>query len=287
MDVIILFNPKSTGGSKENAYQLAKELRQKGITVEVQKTKYPGHGEEVARDIARSGRRCILISSSGDGGYHEVVNGALTHPKSPLVVGVLPSGNANDHFSALGSDSLTQAIARNRFKRIDTIRVSGTKDGKPWVRYAHSYVGLGVTATAAKRLTEERPNAITEKWIVLHALFTFRSVKLKEHGKVRRYSSVLFGNINRMSKVIKLSEGASVTDGKFDMSAIRFKSRFSLLLYLATAATIGFKDAVQKSKYSCVTVKALPIQLDGEAFLLDAGTKLTVESVHKNLHCVL
>lgn len=288
MKIVIIFNPNSTGDSEANAKNLAKDLKKAGLDVQTRKTTHAGHGEEIALDYAKSGEKILLISSSGDGGYHEVINGVLSlSKKSGLIVGVLPSGNANDHHSAIGSGSLVESIKNKDFHFIDTIKVSATIKGKPWVRYAHSYVGVGVTAQAAKRLTEDRPNLFTEKWIVLHALLSFRYIKLKEAGKTRRYSSVLFGNIDRMSKVVKLSENSSITDGKFEKSSIRFRSKLRLISYLITAATVGLKKSESMDRYECITVKALPIQLDGEVYVIDAGSEVVIESMKRNLHCVV
>ena len=287
MNVVILYNPNSTGDSEKNAKQLARQLRAKSVAVRVQATSHAGHGEEIATKLAKQKTKTILISSSGDGGYHEVVNGVLAQEKSNLTVGVLPSGHANDHHSALGGDSLAKAILQGSTQTIDTIKVTATVKGKQWQRYAHSYVGIGVTANAAKRLTDERPNIFTEKWIVLHSLFSFSYVKLEEGNATRRYSSIIFGNIDRMSKVMKLSDGSSVRDGKFEMSAIRFRSKLRLLTYLITAATFGLKNTHSLEKFECTTLRALPIQLDGEVYLIDKNSSITIESVKRNLRCVL
>lgn len=287
MNVVIIYNPNSTGDSKANAQALAEELKAKNIHVAMQATTHAGHGEEIAKELAKKDEEVILISSSGDGGYHEVVNGALAYETKNLVVGVLRSGNANDHYSALGSDSLAEAIKSKAYQHIDTIKVTAKVDGKDWTRYAHSYVGIGVTATAAKSLTEDRPNVVTEKWIVAKSLLSFKNVKIRVNGDTRRYSSLLFGNIGTMSKIMKLSQNGSVTDGKFDMSTIRFRSKFRLLAYLLTAATVGLRQSKQVQRFECVAVSKLPIQLDGEVATVDAGSTVVIESINQNLRCVL
>ena len=287
MNVEIIYNPNSTGDSEKNAKELAEQLRTLKIPVTTQETTHAGHGEEIAKDLAEQDAKTILISSSGDGGYNEVVNGALQHDTSNFVVGVLPSGNANDHYTALGGDSLAESIANKSFQHIDTIKVSATVDGASWVRYAHSYVGIGVTATAAKSLTEDRPNAVTEKRIVARSLFSFSYIKLKVQGDTRRYSSLLFANIGTMSKIMKLSQDSSVTDGKFEMSTIRFRSKFRLVAYLLTAATVGLSKAKPTERFECTAIEKLPIQLDGEVFVIDAGSAVSIESVKQNLRCVL
>src|SRR4051812_48781666 len=103
--ISIIYNPKSTGASKANAFDLVKQLRHTPVAglVRVTPTFFPGHAETLAYDLARSGERPLVISSSGDGGYNEVVNGVLkaqTEGATPTC-GLLPSGNANDHYHNL------------------------------------------------------------------------------------------------------------------------------------------------------------------------------------------
>lgn len=287
MKVVIIYNPNSTGNGKENAKRLARQLRKEGLDVKTLETKFAKHGEEIAAKYAKEDEEIILISSSGDGGYHEVVNGVLKHPARRIVVGVLPSGNANDHYSATASGDLVAAIRDEKFRKIDTIKVIGSIDGEQWIRYAHSYVGIGVTARAARQLTVERPNVISEKWIVLRSLLSFRYSKVKEKKHTKRYSSLVFGNIDRMSKVVRLSENNSITDGKFEVAAIEFHSKLRLIGYLLTAATVGLKQSPSAKRYKCKTIGPLHIQLDGEVYTLDANSKLVIESAHQNLRCVL
>lgn len=287
MRTVIIYNPNSTGDSEANAKQLSKQLRDAGVDVSIRKTKFAKHGEEIAARYAARDEAIVLISSSGDGGYHEVVNGVLVHPARNIVVGVLPSGNANDHYSALSSGKLMEHIRDQKFRKIDTIKVTATINGEPWVRYAHSYVGIGVTANAAQQLTVKRPNEITEKWVVARSLLWFRYVKVKENGRSRRYSSLVFGNIGRMSKVIKLSDHTSITDGKFEVVGIPFYSKLRLLAYLVTAAMVGLKDSPSRKRYECKTLNPITIQLDGEVYKIDGHSKLVIESVKQNLRCVL
>lgn len=287
MKTIILYNPNSTGPSKANALALAKQLRAADITVQVKETTHAGHAGELAQGYAKSKEEIALLSSSGDGGYHELINGALSVPNSKLIVGVIPSGNANDHYTALGSDDLAEAIIARRVSRIDTIKLTGTQKGRPFVKYAHSYIGIGVTAIAARRLTEERPGVMTEKWIVLHSLVSFRSVKIKENGKNHRYSSLIFSNIPFMSKVIKLAQQSSVTDGKFEVTPIRFRSKLRLLLYLVTAATVGLHHGISRKLYRFRTIRPLDVQIDGEVYKLDGNSVVSIEAQKQNLLCIL
>lgn len=287
MRTVILYNPNSTGPSKANALKLAKKLRANDIPVEVKGTTHPGHAAEIAQRYAHSNEKILLLSSSGDGGYHELINGALSVPKTKLIVGVIPSGNANDHYSALGSDNLADAIINEQVRRIDTVKLTGVQNGKEFIRYAHSYIGVGVTAIAARRLIEQRPTAMTEKWIVLHSLLSFRSVRINEAGKPRRYSSLVFSNIPFMSKVIKLAQQSSATDGKFEVTPIRFGSKMRLILYLLTAATVGLNHGISRKSYRFRTTRPLDVQIDGEVYKLDGNAAVRIEAQKQNLLCIM
>lgn len=290
MNIIILYNPNSTGNSKQNALDLAKQLRtakDSSLTVNVKATTHAGHAEEIAARHAKTGKQILLVSSSGDGGYHELINGALSQKSSRVITGLLPSGNANDHHSAVGSSEIADDIVAKNFRKVDTIQVSGTIHGRAWTRYAHSYAGIGVGAKAARDITDARPNVVTEKWLVMRSLFSLHPVRIIESGKSRHYSSLIFSNIPQMSKVIKLSKDTSVTDGKFEVNGIRFRSKLRLIAYLLRATTTGLKQYRSTTSYTFTTTKPLLVQLDGETYTLDAHTKVTVRGIKQNLRCVV
>lgn len=288
MNVLILCNPNSTGDSKKNADSLQRQLRERQYSgsVEIIETTHAGHGEEIAAEYAKSGKEVLIVSSSGDGGYHEVVNGALSENASRVITGLLPSGNANDHHAEIGSQSIADEIIENTFQSIDTIKVTSAINGKLWTRFAHSYVGIGVSPRTAKDLTDERPNIFTEKWLVARSLFSFSYVKIREQGKSRRYSSLVFGNVGTMSKIISLSKTSSVTDGKFEVNSIRFRSKIRLIAYLLKLTTVGAKSVASVEEYTFTTIKPLLIQLDGEVYTIDSSSDVRIESVRQNLRCV-
>ena len=95
-EITVIYNPNSTGSGEAMAKQFKKEYQRadKQVTVTLQKTKYAGHAEKLAYDIAKKQVRPMIISASGDGGYHEVVNGALRAQAEGAkpTTGLLPAG---------------------------------------------------------------------------------------------------------------------------------------------------------------------------------------------------
>ena len=287
--IIILYNPISTGPGKKNADDLADSLHALGISrsaIDVQKTEYAGHGEKIAASIG-SEKRTVIVSSSGDGGYHEVINGILLSDTSNAVTSLLPSGNANDHYNALKSSSLPENITAFDTTKIDVLQIDATVDGAPWRRFAHSYAGIGVTPQIGKKLTEAKLNPITEVFLVVKNLFTVSPVKIAINGKTHRYTSLVFSNISRMSKVLNLSDKSSVTDGKFEITGSESSSVFSLLRHLFAASLIGLKDVKQEETFQFRTLRPLTMQLDGEVYSFASNTDITVTCRKKLLTCIL
>jgi len=285
--IIIIFNPNSTGDSKSNAKNLQKKLTTelpKRVSVEVVPTKHAGHAFEIAKKHAATKQKVLIVSSSGDGGYNEVVNGVLSLKNHKTTVCVLPSGNANDHYHSISSRDITERIISGETRKIDVLKIEGSVDGKKWSHYAHSYIGAGVTAYVGRKLTEADLNPVNEKWLVLKYLIKFGHISLKvtswKHEKYYRYSSFVVGNIDRMSKVIKLDKDSSIKDGRFEVYAIRSRSFLSLIRVLVVASVAGKEISDKSKQIKFISKSRLEIQCDGEVFDIDPNTK-NVISINK------
>lgn len=289
--VTIIYNPQSTGPSEANAKKLAKELQGTAIAnlVKVIPTDFAGHAEELAYRHATAGKRPLIIISSGDGGYNEVVNGVLraqAEGHSP-VCGLLPSGNANDHYHNLHKQPVAEQIVNGRQQHIDVLCIEATIGGQPWRRYAHSYIGIGLTPQVGHELNKVKLNRWRESWIVLKTLRQLRAARLKVRGKVRAYDSLIFSNVGRMSKILSLSSTSELTDGKFEVISFRAHSKFYLLRQLLKAATVGLHTTRQADHYSFETIRKTRVQLDGEIYKIDERSKVHVSLEPKRLHCII
>jgi len=289
--ISIIYNPASTGPSKQNAFELSKALRFTPVNhiVEVVPTLFPGHAETLAYDLAKATAHPLIISSSGDGGYNEVVNGILraqqegAHP----TCGLLPSGNANDHYRNVHRGPLVEQILKGEQLQIDVLSVETFANGHPWHRHAHSYVGVGLTPTVGEELNKVELNRLREVWIVLKTLYNFQPSRLLINGQERRYDSLIFSNVGRMSKVLSLSDTAELTDGKFEVISFPAHSRLYLLRQLLKAMTFGLHSNRRVSQYAFTTVKPISIQLDGEVFSVDGQAQVKIKLEPKILRCVI
>ncbi len=290
-EVVIIYNPNSTGDGKKNALTLKQDLVRAGYKnpVTMRQTERAGHAEDIAHEYAASSKKILLVSSSGDGGYHEMVNGIIESSATNITAGLLPSGNANDHYNALmnENDNLVSNITSGSVRHIDILKVTSTSGGKPWIRYAHSYAGIGLSPAVGRQLTKTDLNPLNEKWLVIKYLFKYTHATIKINGDKKRFSSLVFSNIDQMSKVLKLSKSSSVSDGKFEVNSIHYQSKLHVIMSLIKSATFGLDEIKSYDSYTFQTTKKLLLQLDGEVYKLDKDSDVTIECAPHALRTIL
>jgi hypothetical protein len=102
--VVVIFNPHSTGSAPELAEQLRTDLERRlpRTPVHLSPTEHAGHARDLARNAAPT-PRTLIVSVSGDGGYNEVVDGVMQAGDTGTVCAVMAAGNANDHRRTTGT----------------------------------------------------------------------------------------------------------------------------------------------------------------------------------------
>jgi diacylglycerol kinase (ATP) len=289
-EIYIIYNPVSTGDSQKNARKLYTQLKKrmpKKTIIELIKTEYAGHAEEIAKRIGTKGKKTLIVSSSGDGGYNEVINGALKNPNKTVMTGLIPSGNANDHHRGLTNGQFVEDVVAGRTMKIELLKVNAKINGRRWQRYAHSYIGIGLSPAIGKELTKAKLNFFNEKWLLLKFFFKYTHAKIIVNREVRSYSSLIFSSVSVMSKVIKLSKNVAPNDGKFQVSSIYHQNKLRVLSWLLIATTRGLEEHATTSRYKFKSIKSLPIQLDGEVFTIDKNTRVTITGEKNALVCIV
>jgi diacylglycerol kinase family enzyme len=254
------------------------------LLVELVATQHAGHARELARDAAASGRP-LIISVSGDGGYNEVVDGAMRSGNASAVCAVLAAGNANDHRRTTRERPLAEAIVIGKVARLDLLQL--TIDGES--SYAHSYIGLGLTPAVAVDLAKSGKGSLRELAATVRAFAQFRPFEIERPGRTReRFDSIIFANIDQMAKVATLSEDdGRPDDGALEVIAMRHTAKWKLLGTALRACTRGLGPQPSATEYVFTTIKAMPIQIDGELLDLDAGAQVRIDIVPKALRTVL
>lgn len=285
--IVIIYNPNSTGGSEKLARAFAERANEKlpKAKVKLTATEYPKHGEEIAAELAKKGKEVLLVSSSGDGGYHEVINGLMSGNKPPkyLTVAVLPAGNANDHSRTMHDSPLVNRFPDIRPTKLDLLKITVKENNKQTVRYAHSYAGLGFTPKVAIELNKHRLNPLYESYLVLKTFTRFKPFKIIHKRKVHELDSLVFTNINQMAKFLTLADKNRPRDGRFEVVRIRHRGKLWLLYKLFVAMVSWIQPQRRAYRYVFRTIEPLHMQLDGEVIKLPKDAKVTIAIAHKAL----
>lgn len=286
--VVIIYNPKSTGNSRANALKLEHRLRKvmPGMSVKRVATKYAGHAEELAYDLAVSRARPLIVSSSGDGGYYEVINGVMRAGRKArsAICAVLPAGNANDHSRTMQNRPLWRLIRKDEVTKIDLLKVTIKPPGGPQItRYAHSYAGLGLTPVVAAELNRHTLNAFKELSLVFKTFYKYKPFQIRVHDRKVTLDSLIFSNINKMAKVFTLAKENNPDDGRFEVVSLPHGHKLLFLKKIIKAATIGLKNTRRVHDYEFEVISEMPIQFDGEVSVLKPGSKVKVLAANKAL----
>jgi len=283
--IVVIYNPKSTGWSLELSERFQRRAeRRLDVPVEVVATKHRGHAEELARTYAELNDGTMIVCCSGDGGYHEVVNGVLSSKNPTALLGLLPGGNANDHYSHMHTPFLYRRLAEREITTIDVLRI---RSSAGWERYAHSYAGLGMTAELNEVLQHYEFHPLREVGLVVSHILKTRPVIVEVNGKRARYDNIIFLNAGRMSKFVKAAANASITDGQFELILFKKGSATEFARYVVRAATVGMDNAQQRKTFTFTCKQDMAIQMDGEQHQLVKCEKITVTCIPEKLNCII
>lgn len=282
--IVLIYNPNSTGQAKIKAKRLATLLKKKydSRLIKLEPTQYPGHATELAYQIVISHKKPLIISVSGDGGYHEVINGVVMavtkNKKLRPVVAVEGAGNANDHYRHMrGRTSLYPAIINQRQRELELIKVSVSgKSNK--ALYAHSYWGIGLTSLAIDTLNKKNLNPIKEKFLVVKEFAQFTPFVIMIDGEKVTVNNVIAAKIGRMAKMLKLDAAERpAPPGKIRVVIDGGIKKSEILRKVIKSVTRSLEDETRiVSRLQCTITEDYKMQLDGEVYNLNAGDTITV-----------
>jgi YegS/Rv2252/BmrU family lipid kinase len=233
---LVLVNPKSAGGSTELRWaKTASDLRTHFGAFNVEFTRKPGDGIELAKAASKSGRR-FIIACGGDGTINEVANGILQSGEA-VELGILPSGTGGDFRRSLGIAQTAREAARDlregATRLIDVGKVTFfNRQNEQVSRYFLNVSSFGLSAAINERVKKynkfgwlpgatirgKASFAISTLQEVLETEFTTVRVKIDE-AEERLLNTINFciANARYFGGGMKIAPNAQINDGFLDV----------------------------------------------------------------------
>ena len=228
MTLHVILNPNASNQQKTaRGNDLKRTLR--GIDFHFCPRAFDSHLWRV-RELARSGERQTVLAVGGDG----TVNRLLPYlADSPVVLGILPAGTANDLARSLKipdqTDAAIHVVRAGVTTQIDLLEVNGRK-------FVTSG-GIGLAAEAARRANHWRKTPGVLRWLIRilgNGVYPLAAATLlsRNHGSVWvsihktdeaqsiRGLTVLFCNLQRLGRLFVPAPAACPRDGLLDLCVV-------------------------------------------------------------------
>lgn len=211
-----------------------------------------------------------------------MVNGliqAVRGTKRKPLCAIHGAGYGNDHQrSVRGKTDLIAAIRKGSWWPLDLLKIELITGKKFAVRYAHSYLGFGITGEVAGEIDKTR-HTWTPQWLeAARGFVKHEPIPLIVEGKQRSYHSLLLLNVSHFAKFLKGASNTSAADGKFEVIATRARGRWQIVAMGFRALLGRLGRHPQRISLSLELLQSATTQFDGESVELGAGTKLRVTS---------
>jgi YegS/Rv2252/BmrU family lipid kinase len=205
-------------------------------------TERPRHAVELARQL--SDRFDVIVAAGGDGTMNEVVTGALLAGGKPPTLGVVPMGTGNDVAGLVGITTLedaVEALARGDARTMDAIEVQCTESGRPLRHFALMHAAVGFASELVKQTTPAVKRLFGPSLCysvgLLRALWRLRSPRMRVWADGQETHARLFhvcaGNSEWAGGgMMRLSPGAKIDDGQFDICLVEELGRLETLRHL-------------------------------------------------------
>jgi diacylglycerol kinase (ATP) len=266
--VVVVANPVAGRG---RAVALARAatglLAARGVEVELQETKAPGHGRELAHSAALGGAACVL-AVGGDGTLNEIACGLV---RSTCAMAVLAAGRGNDFAGALGLPrdpaGAASSVLAGRAKATDL----GVINGRVFLTVA----ATGFDAAVARRVHDGGFRMLGGLAYLAGAVWMLPSwpaPRLRIRGDFGEregpYLLAAAGNTARYGGGVHITPGASPDDGLLDCCLIRdlWRVRALALLPQTYPGRHGRFEEVEM-----VRTRRLEIEAEGGVFMTADG----------------
>ena len=264
-----IVNPAAgTGYAMTAMDRLEKILQSRNAAYRIYRTERPGHGTELAAELAGNTDIAAVISVGGDGTAGEVAAG-LAGTGKPM--GIIPAGTGNDFIKSAGipndPEQALEKILAGKPEKIDT----GTVNERFFLNVCGT--GFDVTVLDYAENEKKKHRGMTPYFLgLIKSIFHYESVSLtltsdgvKEEGQ---YLICSIANGRFIGGGIPICPEADICDGCLDLVLIRSVKRWQIPFYLPglmLSRDLKFRITKHK-KVSEVLIegKDLRINIDGD-----------------------
>ena len=285
MHVLLVYNPfAGSGKSKKVLLDVEEILHKKGIQYDLLQTHARGDAIRMVFESDLS-KYDGLISSGGDGTFHEVLNGYFLNKgnKKPPI-GIIPNGTGNAFARELGLNGFEfeKAIAIIKEKKTKKIDI-GYCETQNEAFYFHNMLGFGMV-TDINLATNKYKKLGTASYTLatLEKIFFLKTYPLEIilDGKTIKQENLFveIANTKYTGADFLVAPHAVLDDGLFDVILSKKTSRFKILrilLQVFKGKHVHNKD-IDCYKANSIIVKTKEAKIltpDGETF---GTTPLTV-----------
>ena len=284
MKILLIYNPFAGFKKSEKILPEVKEsLSKKDIHYDLILTKAKGHATQLVKEADLSKYNAV-ISSGGDGTFHEVLNGYYQNKgKVKPPIGIIPNGTGNAFASELGLkkfeyEKAIDIISKNSIKKIDI----GYCETQNESFYFHNILGFGMVTDINQATNKyKKLGSISYTLATLEKILFLKTYPLEIvlDGETIKQDNIFveIANTKYTGADFLMAPNAKLDDGLFDVVLSRKTTRFNvlkILLQVFKGKHIFNKD-VDYITAKNIVVKTKETKLltpDGESY---AATPLT------------
>ncbi len=283
----LIANPQACRGEAVKVIHRAAGLfKKRGLEFDLEYTKRPGEGGELASRAVASGDFDVIVAVGGDGTINEIIQG-MAFSSKPL--GIIPAGSGNDFTKAVGIprrlDQALDVLAAGRTRTIDLGCINK--------RYFANGVGIGFDAAVNRASLDIhflQGGFLLYFWAFLSTITRYHAphvtITVGDEVFDQRLFLVTVGNGTTFGGGFKLTPHAQLDDGQLDVTMLQPVALPTLFWHLPKVflGTIERARCTLMRRTKRLVVKspdALPMHVDGEFY--GGGKAFQIEIVPRAL----
>jgi YegS/Rv2252/BmrU family lipid kinase len=276
----VILNPLADRGNTGSLKERIPALIAPYGPMDLALTEGPGHAKKLAVEAASAGYD-MVVAAGGDGTIHEIVNGLVHNGHSPVRLGVLPLGSANDFafFHAIPTD-LPQAVERlfaGQPRKVDLARIEDDR-GRSLTMLNNGGIGfdanIGIENQKITRLHGFAAYMLaTLRTIAFYYHTPLLDICFDEERVTARTLMLAIGVGSRAGGGFLLTPNADYDDDRIDTCMISPLGRLAMFALLASVMKgqhLTNRHVTMRAnrviRVTSVEGSPLPVHVDGEIF---------------------